>query len=102
MSTLFHSTAPQAARRHLVRVLRVVEVDAPNFGRVALILPWFTRSLRDLCNEVRADRQLPTAFDRRVLRGLATALLALHDLGWSHCDVKYDNVMFDGEGASQP
>ena len=98
ISSLFHSEAPVPARRHLVRVLRVLHVDSPTSGRIALILPWFVRSLRDLCNDVRTDRQLPTAFIRRVVRGLATALLALHDLGWSHCDVKYDNVMVDGDG----
>ena len=100
VSRLVDAAAAAPAGAWRARVVRYSDRFVLGRGRSALFMPLYARSLHALVHASHAAAPLPAAFLLRaavdVLRGLAL----LHGAGWAHCDVKADNVMFDGAGAA--
>jgi hypothetical protein len=69
-------------------------------GRAALFMPLYARSLHQLVRESHVSAPLPPAFLLRVAADALRGLALLHAAGLAHCDVKADNLMFDGAGAA--
>lgn len=91
------SATRSLTRAYVVRYSHRVDLGR---GRTALFMPLYVRSLHQVINESLVAAPLPSIFLTRaacdVLRGLAL----MHAAGWAHCDVKADNIMFDGVGAA--
>ena len=69
-------------------------------GRIALFMPLYVRSLYQLVNESHSAVPLPSPFLMRVASDILRGLTLMHSAGYAHCDVKADNIMFDGSGAA--
>lgn len=85
-------------RRHVVRYSDRLDLGR---GRIGLFMPAYIRSLENLMSHTAVPHlSLPDTFllstARSVLRGLAV----MHAAGIAHCDVKSDNIMFDGDGTA--
>ncbi len=69
-------------------------------GRTALFMPLYARSLHGLVHDSHVDTPLPAALLERVAIDVLRGLALLHVAGFAHCDVKADNIMFDGTSAA--
>jgi len=63
-------------------------------------MPLYVRSLHALAHESHVAAPLPAAFLFRAATDVLRGLALLHAAGVAHCDVKADNIMFDGAGAA--
>ena len=73
-------------------------IDAGS-GRRALMMPFFARNLEQLLHREFHSLPTPEWLLQHVSTSVLRALVALHDLGIAHCDVKADNVMFTSESS---
>ena len=69
-------------------------------GRAALFMPIYARSLHQLVHESHVAAPLPAALLLRAARDVLRGLALMHAAGLAHCDVKPDNIMFDGAGGA--
>ncbi len=83
----------------LVAVLETFVVDDPDHpeldGAVVLVMERAAGNLRD---SLIAARGTPLRDGHELLRQLATALVAVHEAGWVHGDVKPANVLLMEDG----
>jgi hypothetical protein len=82
------------------RVVRYSDRFDLGRGRAALFMPLYARSLHQLVHESHTAAPLPAALLLRTARDVLRGLALMHAAGLAHCDVKPDNVMFDGAGAA--
>ena len=92
------AAAPAGAAR--ARVVRYSDCFDLGRGRAALFMPLYVRSLHGLVHESHVGAPLPAAFLLRAATDVLRGLALLHAAGVAHCDVKADNIMFDGAGAA--
>ncbi len=90
--------APAGAAR--ARIVRYSDFFELSRGRAALFMPLYARSLHGLVHESHVGAMLPAAFLLRAAVDVLRGLVLLHAAGVAHCDVKADNIMFDGTGAA--
>ena len=90
--------APAGAAR--ARIVRYSDFYDLGRGRAALFMPLYARSLHGLVHESHVGAPLPAAFLLRAAADVLRGLVLLHAAGVAHCDVKADNIMFDGTGAA--
>ena len=90
--------APAVAAR--ARIVRYSDSYDLSRGRAALFMPLYVRSLHGLVHESHVGAPLPAAFLLRAAADVLRGLVLLHAAGVAHCDVKADNIMFDGTGAA--
>jgi hypothetical protein len=91
---------PGAALLDRARVVRFSDRFDLGRGRAALFMPMYARSLHQLVHESHTAAPLPAALLLRTARDVLRGLALMHAAGLAHCDVKPDNVMFDGAGAA--
>ena len=99
-SQLLDATAAADHGLARARVVRYSERVDLGRGRTALFMPLFVRSLHQLVHGSHVAAPLPAAFLLRTAGDVLRGLALLHAAGLAHCDVKADNVMFDGAGAA--
>ncbi len=92
------TSAPAGSAR--ARVVRYSDCFDLGRGRAALFMPLYVRSLHGLVHESHVAAPLPAAFLLRAATDVLRGLALLHAAGVAHCDVKADNIMFDGAGAA--
>jgi len=90
--------APAGSAR--ARVVRYSDSFDLGRDRTALFMPLYVRSLHALAQESHVAAPLPSAFLLRAATDVLRGLALLHAAGVAHCDVKADNIMFDGAGAA--
>jgi hypothetical protein len=100
VSQLLDAAAAAGAGLDRARVVRYSDRLDLGHGRAALFMPMYARSLHQLVHESRVAAPLPAALLLRAARDVLRGLVLMHAAGVAHCDVKPDNVMFDGAGAA--
>jgi serine/threonine protein kinase len=73
-------------------VLEFHHESAPALPMAALIMPLFTMSLAEILDAF-AELPLPTNMFRAVALCVLTAGARFHSIGYSHCDIKPENIM---------
>ncbi len=63
-------------------------------------MPLYVCSLHGLVHESRVSVPLPATFLVRMVTDVLRGLVLLHAAGFAHCDVKADNILFDGASAA--
>lgn len=91
-------SAPADAVR--ARVVRYSDSFDLGCGRTALFMPLYVCSLHGLVHESRVSVPLPATFLVRMVTDVLRGLVLLHAAGFAHCDVKADNILFDGASAA--
>ena len=94
------STRRGAAILDRARVVRYSDRFDLGRGRAALFMPMYARSLHQLVHESHVAAPLPAMLLLHAARDVLRGLALMHAAGVAHCDVKADNVMFDGAGAA--
>ena len=89
-----------AHRRSRARVVRYSDSFDLGRGRTALFMPLYACSLHGLVHKSHVGAPLPAAFLVRMATDVLQGLVLLHAAGFAHCDVKADNIMFDGASAA--
>ena len=88
---------------HRACVVRYSSLFDLGSRRVGLFMPAYVRSLNDFMSTPHMSERhvsLPDQFLLRTAISVLRALVLMHSAGIAHCDVKADNIMFNGDGTA--